>query len=89
MNKTTGYALAIGVAVTLCAGLTLVPALMSLFGKYLFWPVKISGPKKEGRFGWHVIGKQVSQHPLWFAIPILIVLLLRIRRYPTWCGPPT
>jgi RND superfamily putative drug exporter len=82
MNKTTGYALAIGVAVTLCAGLTLVPALMSLFGKYLFWPVKISGPKKEGRFGWHVIGKQVSQHPLWFAIPILIVLLLPYTALP-------
>ena len=76
MNKTTGYALAIGVAVTLIAGLTLVPALMSLFGKYLFWPAKTYGPKKEGRFGWHVIGKAVSQHPIWFVVPILIVLLI-------------
>ena len=62
MNKTTGYALAIGVGVTLLAGLTLVPALMSLFGKYLFWPAKTFAPKKPGRFGWHAIGNWVSQH---------------------------
>jgi putative drug exporter of the RND superfamily len=83
MNKTTGYALAIGVATTLLAGLTLVPALMSLFGKYLFWPVKTAGPKKEGRFGWHVLGKQVSQHPLWFVVPILIVLLMPYAALPS------
>ena len=76
MNKTTGYALAIGVAVTLVAGLTLVPALMSFFGKFLFWPAKISGPKREGRFGWHTIGSWVSQHPVMVIVPILVVLLL-------------
>ena len=44
----------IGGAITLLAGLTLVPALMSLFGKYLFWPTKVNGvQKKEGRFGCH------------------------------------
>ncbi|MGA9696485.1 MAG: MMPL family transporter, partial [Dehalococcoidales bacterium] len=32
MDRTTGYALAIGVGVTLLAGMTLVPALMALFG---------------------------------------------------------
>jgi len=76
MNRSTGYALAIGVAVTLLAGLTLVPALMSLFGKYLFWPVKTFTVKKQGRFGWHVIGNWVSQHPVRVAVPILIILLL-------------
>jgi len=38
MNQTSGYALALGIAVTLVAGLTLVPALVSVAGKYLFWP---------------------------------------------------
>jgi len=47
MNQTTGYAMAIGVAITLLAGLTLVPALMSLFGKYLFWPVKYQAQRKK------------------------------------------
>jgi len=82
MNTTTGYALAIGVAITLIAGLTLVPALMSLFGNILFWPAKISGVKKEGRFGWHVVGNWVSKHPIIVIIPILIVLLLPYTALP-------
>jgi RND superfamily putative drug exporter len=76
MNQTTGYALALGVAITLLAGLTLVPALMSLFGKYLFWPAKISGAKREGGFGWHTIGNWVSQHPAMVVLPIIVVLIL-------------
>jgi uncharacterized membrane protein YdfJ with MMPL/SSD domain len=82
MNKTTGYALAVGVAVTLVAGLTLVPALMSLFGKFLFWPVKISGPKPEGRFGWHKVGNWVSKHPVMITVPIIIILLLPYAALP-------
>jgi len=76
MNKTTGYALAIGVAITLLAGLTLVPALMSVFGKYLFWPIKSFSPRREGKFGWVTIGSWVSKHPAIVAIPIVIVLFL-------------
>ena len=76
MDRTTVYALAIGVGVTLLAGLTLVPALMSLFGKYLFWPGNPAAPKKEGRFGWHVIGNWVSQHPVRVAVPIVVILLV-------------
>ncbi len=77
MTKTTGYALAIGVAITLVAGLTLVPALMSLFGKYLFWPAKITGTaRREGGSGWGKIGNWVSRHPLIVALPIIVVLLL-------------
>ena len=82
MNQTTGYALAIGVAITLLAGLTLVPALMSIFGKYLFWPAKISVAKKAGRFGWHTIGNWVSQHPTMVAVPILVILLLPYAALP-------
>jgi len=51
MDKTMGYAMAIGVGVTLLAGLTLVPALMSLFGKYLFWPGNPAAVKKRRPFG--------------------------------------
>lgn len=83
MNTTTGYALAIGVFVTLLAGLTLVPALMSLFGKYLFWPANTSVTKQESRFGWHTIGKWVSQHPIIVAVPIIAVLLLPYAALPT------
>jgi RND superfamily putative drug exporter len=76
MNQTTGYAMAIGVAITLLVGLTLVPALMSLFGEHLFWPARISSPKREGGFGWHRIGNWVSQHPVMVALPLIVILLL-------------
>jgi RND superfamily putative drug exporter len=82
MDRTMGYAMAIGVGVTLLAGLTLVPALMSLFGKYLFWPGNPAAVKKEGRFGWHVIGNWVSQHPVWVAVPIVAVLLIPYAALP-------
>jgi len=80
MTKTSGYALAIGITVTLAAGLTLVPALMSIFGRFLFWPSKTkpaseSKPKKR-RWGWAKTGEWISQHPILTAVPIIIVLII-------------
>ncbi len=75
MNKTTGYAMALGIGMTLLAGSTLVPALMSLFGKYLFWPSWASKSHREGRFSWAKIGDWVVRHPLIVAIPIIVILL--------------
>ncbi len=86
MNRSMGYALAIGVAITLLAGLTLIPALIALFGKYLFWPGKIQGSGHgDGRL-WRNVGSWVSHHPVYVMVPIIIVLavpylgLLRIER---------
>ncbi|MBN1160773.1 MAG: MMPL family transporter [Dehalococcoidales bacterium] len=80
MTKTSGYALAIGIAVTLAAGLTLVPALMSIFGRFLFWPTK-NKPKdneklKKRRWGWAKTGEWISRHPVLTAVPIIIVLII-------------
>lgn len=76
MNRTSGFILAIGVAITLLAGLTLTPALISLFGKKLLWPGKFqnNGEPKEGL--WTRIGRRIVNRPVVFAVPILIVLLL-------------
>lgn len=76
MNKTTGYAMALGVAVTLIAGLTLTPALVSIFGRKVFWPVRNLQTHTGGRFSWHTIGKWVVARPVLTAVPILLVLLL-------------
>lgn len=76
MTKTTGYALAIGVAVTLVAGLTLIPALMSLFGRHLFWPAGINPTRRGAGFGWARIGNWISRHPLSVALPIILILIL-------------
>ncbi len=82
MNQTTGYAMAIGVAITLVAGLTLIPALMALFGKHLFWPSKNLTVQRKSTFGWATIGNWVSRHPIFIAVPIIIVLLLPFLALP-------
>lgn len=48
-----GIPLALGVAVMLLAGLTLLPALLAVCGKALFWPAKVlpDGQAAEGRWG--------------------------------------
>jgi RND superfamily putative drug exporter len=77
MTRTSGWALAIGISITLVAGLTLVPALMSIFGRYLFWPfMKPPPPPKQRKYGWAQIGGWISRHPLWFAIPIIGAMIL-------------
>jgi RND superfamily putative drug exporter len=38
MYRTTGPAMALAVVITLAAGLTLTPALLSLLGRWAFWP---------------------------------------------------
>ncbi len=76
MNQTMGYALAIGVLITLAAGLTLLPALISLFGKFLFWPIRTSVAKPRGRFGWHAVGDWISRYPVAIILPVLILMLV-------------
>jgi RND superfamily putative drug exporter len=76
MTRTNGWVLAVGIAVILAAGLTLVPALMSLFGRYLFWPMMGAPSRRERRFSWGRIGRWVSGHPLAIAVPIIVVLAL-------------
>ena len=44
--------LAIGVALMLLAGLTLVPAVLAIFGRALFWPVRpVAGERTSGLWG--------------------------------------
>ncbi|MCL2149894.1 MAG: MMPL family transporter [Dehalococcoidia bacterium] len=83
MYRTMGYALAIGVGITLLAGITLVPALTALFGKYLFWPAKTTGFKPESNKSfWQTIGNLVSRHPVVVALPITVLLLVPFLALP-------
>ncbi len=60
--KSIGPALSIAVAVTLVASLTLVPAIITLLGKALFWPSKKWGQEPEGaKFG--AIGVSLGKRP--------------------------
>jgi RND superfamily putative drug exporter len=57
-----GVPLAIGVAVILLAGLTLLPALLAIFGKAAFWPTRVTaGAARDG--AWGTIAARLIRHP--------------------------
>ncbi len=72
--KTMGPGLALAVGITLLAGLTLTPALLSLFGKHLFWPLKTSVENTQPSSLWVRISNLVARRPL-LLVAIITVLL--------------
>ncbi len=57
-----GIPLAIGVGVMLLAGLTLLPALLAIFGRALFWPTKVRGGAR--RIGlWGRLAARIVKRP--------------------------
>jgi RND superfamily putative drug exporter len=57
-----GIPLAIGIGVMLLAGLTLLPALMAIFGRAVFWPSKTQeGTGKAGV--WGRVSVRIVRHP--------------------------
>lgn len=71
--RSIGPALAIAVAVTVLASLTLVPAIVSLLGTRVFWPSKAwQKEPKAARFG--AVGDSLGRHPVRFAVVSGLVL---------------
>ncbi len=68
---------AIGVGVMLIAGLTLLPALMRVFGRALLWPVRPrAGSAQTATRGiWRAVGNLVTGHPLLTGGAVAVVLL--------------
>jgi RND superfamily putative drug exporter len=65
--RSIGPALAIAVAVTLLAALTLVPAVVTVLGRALFWPSKKYLVEPEAaRFA--ALGHSLSMHPVRYAV---------------------
>ena len=60
--STLGIPLAIGIGVMLLAGLTLLPALLAIFGRAAFWPSKTR--EGTGKVGvWGRVATRIVQHP--------------------------
>ncbi len=73
-----GIPLAIGIAVILLAGLTLLPALLAIFGRAVFWPSRVrEGDASEGAWG-RVAGRLVSQPKLTLAAGVLLLAALAL-----------
>ncbi|MHB8613911.1 MAG: MMPL family transporter [Candidatus Dormibacteraceae bacterium] len=66
--RSLGPAVAFSVAIMLAAGLTLMPALMAIFGRALFWPRRAPGSATGGRF-WTGIANSVARRP---AVSVLV-----------------
>jgi putative drug exporter of the RND superfamily len=61
--QSLGPALAIGIALMLLAGLTLLPALLAIFGRAVFWPTGAS-PRSDDRAGmWDRVGGAATRRP--------------------------
>ena len=71
--KTMGPGLAVAVGITLLAGLTLTPALLSLFGRHLFWPRKTSVENTQPSAFWIKVSNLVAIRPL---IPVIVISVL-------------
>ena len=84
-----GPALAIGIAMALLANLTLLPALLAIFGKAVFWPrIPVAGQTTGGLWG-RIAGRVVGRPALTLGIGVafLVGLSLALLAYsPTGFG---
>jgi RND superfamily putative drug exporter len=79
MFRSMGPALAIAVAVMLVAALTLVPAVVNVLGRALFWPSKKWAQEPKDSRGFAAIGASLGNRPARFAAAsggILVILTL-------------
>ncbi|MFH8756903.1 MMPL family transporter [Streptomyces atroolivaceus] len=81
MNSTRGLGpvAAIGVAVALIAMLSLLPSLLVIFGRWVFWPVvpHFGTPEPTEHGFWARTGKRLAVHPrrIWVATALVLAAL--------------
>ena len=75
-TKGMGPVLAIGVAVALAAMLTLLPALLVIFGRWVFWPVrpKYGSAEPTTRGVWARVGRFIALRPRVVWVTTVLVL---------------
>ncbi len=73
LYKGFGPALAIGIGMALLANLTLLPALLAIFGRAVFWPrIPVAGQVKRG--AWGRIAAKVVSRPVLTLVSGLVIL---------------
>ncbi len=89
-TKGLGPVSALGIAVGLLAMLTLLPALLVICGRWVFWPVRprFGSPEPTERGVWARIGKRVARRPraVWIAT-VLILGAMAAGMFDLHAGP--
>jgi len=71
-----GPVAAVGIAVGLLAMITLLPAILVIFGRWIFWPVRpgLGSPEPTRRGFWSRVGQAISRRPrtVWLVTAILL-----------------
>jgi putative drug exporter of the RND superfamily len=75
-TKSMGPVLAIGVAVALASMMTLLPALLVVTGRWVFWPVKpaFGTPEPTATGFWARLGRRIARRPRGVWVGTVIVL---------------
>ncbi|HTE69137.1 MAG TPA: MMPL family transporter, partial [Actinomycetes bacterium] len=75
-TKSLGPVMAIGVAVGLCAMITLLPALLVVFGRWVFWPLRptVGSAEPTERGLWARIGQRMARRPrvVWMVTALVL-----------------
>ena len=75
-TKSLGPVMAIGVAVGLCVMITLLPALLVIFGRWVFWPLRptVGSAEPTERGVWARIGQRIARRPRLVWVVTAVVL---------------
>ena len=77
-TREMGPILALGIAVMVVAGLTLLPAILGALGRRAFWPAVPQVEIEPRRIGglWSRVGRLVGEHPALTAATVTLILLV-------------
>jgi len=75
-TKSLGPVMAVGIAVGLCAMITLLPALLVIFGRWVFWPLRpaLGSAEPTERGLWARIGVRMARRPrvVWLVTALVL-----------------
>ncbi len=78
-TKSLGPVLAIGIGVALVSMMTLLPALLLIFGRWIFWPVKptFGSAEPTAQGFWAGVGRRIAARPrvVWVTTAVILGIL--------------
>ncbi len=83
--QSTGPALALTIVVTLLVSLTLTPALLGVFGHYLYWPFhEPNGEEASDRGFWARVATLITERPGPVALVVVVLMAIPLLALPSF-----